>query len=853
MPAGARTARERRRHRRAEQVAPREAGRGPEPSGWVIPALGAVFLLSGAAGLVHEVVWARLLGHLFGATSLAVSTVLAAFMGGLALGSHLVGSRAARLGDRPRVYALLEIGIGVSALVIPLLLTFVQPLYGALWRRFHFSFAVFSILRFVVAGGILLPPTVMMGATLPLLADYVATVRGARVAPAWLYTANLAGAVLGVAAGGFVLMPVLGLHGTILAAAALNVTIGGAVLCLPRLASEVAPRVDRPFGSTYRPSGLLLAAAIGSGFMSLATQVAWTRVLVLIVGSTTYAFSTVLVAYLAALGAGSAWASRRGARAADVRPALAVVHLVMALGVLAAVYAVSRLPFWYVALFQVWRPSSIAATVVLNVAVVLALLAVPVLAAGTVLPLVLIGAAPPDAHDTVRIVGRLYAVNTVGAIVGAVLAGFVLVPRLGSHTTLLGIAALAAAIGVVFAFAVGGKRLPSAALAVATAVGVGVVAGPAWEPRALNAGVSQPHLETVEGMLAESRAQILYHREGPTATVAVAQWTQGGRRSLSINGRVNASDRRDDMMTQVLVAEAPLLIAPRVDDVLLVGWGSGVSAGTALAAPVRQVTAVEIEPAVVEASAFFAHVNHDPRSDPRLRLYEDDARHILLASDDTYDVIVSEPSHPWVSGVSNLFTQDFFRLAARRLRPDGVFSQWLQTYQMSFDTYRSLLATFQSVFPEVLVFGSPFALDCILVGSRQPLRLDLADLDHRWAHAPTQAELGRIGLTRSEHFLATFYLGPDAVRRLVHGAPINTDDNMLVEFSMPRDIVRRLAETSRETFAVLEQAATPVDEVLVDASPFIETPERAEALVDGLIRVGRDPEAYARVLERRRE
>ncbi|TMA36716.1 MAG: hypothetical protein E6J79_12625, partial [Deltaproteobacteria bacterium] len=688
------------------------------------------------------------------------------------------------------------------------------------------------------------------GATLPLLADYVAAVRGARLTPAWLYTANLAGAVLGVAAGGFVLMPMLGLRGTIVSGAALNVAIGLAVLCLPRL-TPVAPPAEGPAGPAYRPSRLLLAAALGSGFMSLATQVAWTRVLVLIVGSTTYAFSTVLLAYLAALGAGSAWASRRGARAADVRPDLAVMHLVMALGLLAAVYAVTRLPFWYVALFRAWQPSSIGATVALNATVVLVLLAVPVLAAGTVLPLVLIGAAPPTARDTGRIVGRLYAVNTVGAIAGAVLAGFVLVPRVGSHATLLGIAVLAAAIGVVFAFVVGGRWLPAAALAGAAAVGVGVVAGPAWQERALDAGVSEPHLPTVEGMLAGSATQLLYHREGPTATVAVARWTQGGRRSLFVNGRVNASDRRDDMMTQVLVAEVPLLIAPRVDDVFLVGWGSGVSAGTALQAPVRHVTAVEIEPAVVEASAFFAHVNHEPRRDPRLRLYEDDARHILLASDDRYDVIISEPSHPWVSGVSNLFTQDFFRLAARRLRPDGVFSQWLQTYQMSFETYRSLLATFQSVFPEVLVFGSPFALDCILLGSRQPIRLDLAELDRRWAYEPTRAETARIGLTRSEHFLATFYLGPDAVRRLVRGAPINTDDNMIVEFNMPRDIARRLAETSRETFAVLEREATPADEVLVDASPFLESPERAEALVDGLTRVGRNPEDYARVLERR--
>src|SRR5712691_5009486 len=225
----------RRERRRVELEQRRSPRRQASPAAWVLRVLAVAFLVSGGAGLIHEVVWARLLGHLFGATSLAISTVLAAFMGGLALGSHWIGTRSDRFTDRRQTYAWLEIGIGVLALLVPLLLDLVEPLYGWLWRRFHFSFAVFSVLRFVIASAILIAPTMMMGATLPVLADYTAALQGLRLAPEWLYTMNLAGAVLGVAAAGFVLMPRIGVWGTIAAGAGLNLVVGATVLGLPRL------------------------------------------------------------------------------------------------------------------------------------------------------------------------------------------------------------------------------------------------------------------------------------------------------------------------------------------------------------------------------------------------------------------------------------------------------------------------------------------------------------------------------------------------------------------------------------------------------------------------------------------
>jgi len=837
MPDGAKPAR---RERRRAELAERK-GQPRAQGDRIVRALGAAFLVSGAAGLMHEVVWSRLLSNLFGATALAVATVLAAFMAGLAIGSWVIGSRAPGLGDRRGLYARLEIGIGVAALLVPLALGLMEPLYGWLWRRFHLSFAAFSLVRFVVAGTILVAPTIMMGATFPVLADYLAALRSRRIAPEWLYTLNLLGAVVGVAAAGFVLMPLVGVWGTILVAAGLNIGVGAAVLRLPPLPEAPVGPTRTPAGA--RPGWLLVLAAFVSGATSLATQVAWTRVLVLVVGSTVYAFSVVLLVYLLALGAGSAWASRFGGRWAGVRAHLAIAHALMALALLVAVSMVNRLPYWYLQVYQSWKPETFAAILALSVGIVLAALLWPVLFAGTVLPLVLVGALEGRTESAGPVVGRLYAVNTAGAILGAVLTGFCLIPLVGSESTLLGVAAVAAAMGCLFALA---GRQPSwlrvLAFSAAAAVALGVSARPDWDFLELHVGVFEPSRITVQNptTLKNRGERAVYAREGPTASVLVAQ-EASGERNLIINARGNASDAPTDMTTQVLLAQVPLLVAPRTDDVFVVGWGSGVTVGSALASPVRHVTAAEIEPAVIEASRFFLHVNHDPLRDPRLRLYEDDARHILLASDDAYDVIISEPPHPWAMGVANIFTQDFYRLVDRRLRDDGVFAQWLQKYQISLDTYRSILAALQSVFPEVVAFNLGASMDSVLIGSRRPLRLDVAELDRRW-NGP---ELGRVGLHTTEDFLARFLLGPGAVRALVEGARVNTDNNMYVEFNGPRDMVLAVGA---DTFSAVEQRVSPVEEILADPRALLASRERLERLIAALRRLEKPTERYERLL-----
>src|SRR5207253_3115110 len=433
----------------------------------------------------------------------------------------------------------------------------------------------------------------------------------------------------------------------------------------------------------------------------------------------------VLLVYLLALGAGSAWASRFGGRWAGVRAHLAIAHALMALALLVAVSMVNRLPYWYLQVYQSWKPETFAAILALSVGIVLAALLWPVLFAGTVLPLVLVGALEGRTESAGPVVGRLYAVNTAGAILGAVLTGFCLIPLVGSESTLLGVAAVAAAMGCLFAVA---GRQPSwlrvLAFSAAAAVALGVSARPDWDFLELHVGVFEPSRITVQNptTLKNRGERAVYAREGPTASVLVAQ-EASGERNLIINARGNASDAPTDMTTQVLLAQVPLLVAPRTDDV--------------------------------------------------------------------------------------------------------VFAQWLQKYQISLDTYRSILAALQSVFPEVVAFNLGASMDSVLIGSRRPLRLDVAELDRRW-NGP---ELGRVGLHATEDFLARFLLGPGAVRALVEGARVNTDNNMYVEFNGPRDMVLAVGA---DTFSAVEQRASPVEEILADPRALLASRERLERLIAAL-------------------
>jgi len=786
-----------------------------------VKAVAVCFVLSGMTGLIYEVLWARMLGLVFGATTLAVSTVLASFMGGLALGSALAGRMAARLRRPLRVYGLIEIAIAVYAMLVPWLFRLVDHVYALLWQQVHPNFYVFSLWRFVLSGLTLLIPTMLMGATLPVLAAVLVRTRAySSTSITRLYTYNLGGAIFGTIIAGFFLLPKLGLLKTILVAAVTNIVIGLVAVVLDRGKDSGAPAANddalvhsesaQPIEEVKGANSFWLSCAFVSGFVTISTQVAWTRVLTMVIGSSTYAFSIVVALFLIGLSLGAYEIGRR-VRTKDLRSTLFKVELGTGVALLLSLWMTNQMPGLLVTLGLRSNVGTWRGLLTLQIICAALLILFPAFLMGTVMPIVLVWAGRKSSELSVKYVGRSYAVNTLGAIAGAFLAGFLFIPRVGTRFTVMFAAALSFVIaGIAFsARDTARDRDVFRALAAGATVIIVVIsflAAPKLNLSELSIGA----YDSLVRVLAKSREtstekepartgpqqhDLLLYEEGPTSTVSVRRdW---GTTALAINGRTNASDG-EDMSTQVMLAQIPLLVAPSIRNGLIVGFASGVSAGAILQSPIESVTCVELEPATVKASHFFDHVNNHPLNDPRLHLVIDDARTYLRGNPARYDLIMSEPSHPWVPGVANLFTEEFFHLGRHRLNDGGVFVQWLQVYQLSNENLRSVLATFHQVFPRVMVFrvgGEAKGKDLILVGSQSPLTLDR--IAERMQDSRVAAELGRVGIKTEADVRAWYVCDEARLAPAVAGAIINTDDNMHVETTAPREAFLPLRLTNQ--------------------------------------------------------
>jgi spermidine synthase len=749
----------------------------------------AAGLFSGAAALVYQVLWTRQITLLLGHTVAAVSTVLATFMGGLALGSGLAGRLLPRTAPAtwPRAYALLELGIAGCALVLPFLLrTGLPPL-------------VSSVI-------LLLAPTLLMGATLPLLT----TLAGGRLESAGrvagtLYAANTVGALAGSLASVFVLLPRFGVWRSTLLAAALNAA--AAALVWRWRPAEPSPTEKRkgatraqPAAPETLPAPVVLAVIGLSGLGALADEVAWTRALVLLIGPTVYAFAFVLAAVITGIALGSAAAAALLPRGRSPQTALGVVEAAAAAASLAVVAAIGRLP---VLAGEIVRSHADRVDRLMGIefAGVLALLGVPCILFGAAFPIAVqllaraAGGAGPAA-------ARTYAWNTVGAVLGAVLAGFVVLPRFGIRATLLAAAGThAVAAALALAGRTRARRWAPAALLAAFVLAAAQI--PPWDRDLLSGGVYKYAVYAAPGRLEEElrAGELDYYREGTEVTVSVKR--VGGTLSLAVDGKVDATSG-GDMLTQRLLAHLPLLLHPSPKEACVIGLGSGVTAGSALAHSLRRLDAVEISPEVAEAARLFSRFNRGVLDDPRLALRVADGRNHLLRTDRRYDVIISEPSNPWMAGVSSLFTRDFFLLARARLAPGGVFCQWAHVYNMHPRDLRTVVGSFTDAFPAAALFVANEG-DILLIGGQPALpTADAGALARRMAEAAVKDDLAKVEV-RSASGLATLYaLGGDALARFAGDAPRHTDDRPRLEFSAPRYLH---ADTARENYALILEAA----------------------------------------------
>jgi spermidine synthase len=855
------------------------------------------FFASGTSGLVYQVVWVRELVLVFGATTFAVSTVLTAFMGGLALGSFYFGRRSESLARPLRLYGWLEIGIGLYGLAVPFIFAALPVIYHPIWRWLQLSFFTLSLVRFFFAALVLILPTALMGATLPVLASYYARDPhriGLRVGS--LYALNTFGAVIGAAITGFALIPLLGMHATTATAAAINITLGLVALRISRLEESdrvvsdksesdlTSHHVETPkkLSATERAKvnsitsdnlsrraliAVLVSFAV-SGFIALAYEVIWSRVLALIIGSSVYAFSIMLTTFLIGLAAGAAVVSRFADRIRRPVMAFAVIEIGVGITSFIGAHLFNDLPYVFVQLYRIIGSHSFSVLLFARFLISALVMIGPTLLLGALFPLVVrIISTSAKARTSGRTVGEAYAANTIGAIVGSFASGFFLIPFLG----LLGSLRLCAALNFVVAAALffvlpkrdenaatrrrsdtatrrrewarGGKGerekerrgegrqtshplprplAPSpprpltawAGIAVSALCIVGIVLlEPAWDSQVMSSAVYRyaPQLSNKSkselfDYLKGGQGESIFYKEGITATVAVQRLGDG--RVLKVNGKPEASTT-GDMPTQILIGSLPLLVRQQTDDVLLIGLGSGVTLGSVEQFPVKRVTCVELEPAVVEATHYFEDVNNRPLTDPRLRLISNDGRNFIYTTDEKFDVIISEPSNPWLTGVANLFTLEYFKRGAERLKDDGLFGQWLQLYEMAPEDVRTLVATFHAAFPYVYVFRGAEG-DLMLLGSKIDRKLDMSIIQSHFDEPSIAADLKRIKTTQATDLLSRFYLGPQEVINLTNGAQLNTDNNALIEFNAPRRVGTTEETVERNVRQLLAQAVSPL-------------------------------------------
>jgi len=799
-----------------------------------------LFFLSGATGLLYQVVWVRLFGHLFGATVLAVSTVLGAYMAGLAAGGLWGGRIAGRLERPVRTYGLLELGLAVWAGFIPLLLQATDPLWIAIYPALRDSPGLLSFVRFIVSLLVLLPPTFLMGATLPLLVAHTDRAGGdARKRVAYLYATNTFGAVAGTAVASFLLLPVLGLGRTLAVGVVLNVAVALLALALGRRpAATTTPRPDgaaRAADPESQPAAiprrLLLGTAAALGFAALAFEVLWTRTLSLALGTTTYAFAIVLTVFLTGIASGSVLAGRLlrdPARALRWFRAAPAAIGICAIGLLPLF---DRLPDLFVSMSARGDGSWFESLLVKFTLAALPLLP-PTLISGAAFPLAV--GIDRTVGGASRSVGDVYAANTIGAILGAWAAGFLLIPAVGLRSGIAVAATLPIAATCAMLLL---RRDPGAARGrvVAGVLAAGTVllfvALPDWNRAALTRGGFAAGIDlrrTGLKAIPADRSELLFLEEGITTTVTVRRWRD--EISMQMNGVTEASNT-GDLATQVLIGALPAILHSAPRDILVLGLGSGITATAAAKRPgVERVVCVEISEAVVHGARFFAEVNDGILDDPRFELVVADGRDHLRLSGDTWDCIVSEPSNAWNAGIGALMTSEFFATCRARLRPGGIVGSWLHGYSLSPSALRSVLAAARTAFPRVSLWSTAWG-DFLIVAGDETLAFDVGHVLRLGSDPEVARLLAAADTPDALTLLSHAILAGEALDRWLGDFPPNSDDNLYLEFEAPRLLYR---DTMPGLFGELHRAGGGIEEFVTNApAGFLERiPEarRARAL-----------------------
>jgi spermidine synthase len=751
-----------------------------------LPWLLLLFFGSGCAALIYEIVWFQLLQLVIGSSAISLGVLLGAYMGGLCLGSVALSRVLSRRWHPLRVYAALEIGIGLFGLLLLFALPAVQSVYVA--NVGHGLAGI--LLRGVVSAVCLLPPTLLMGATLPAMARWTESHPQGVSWLGFFYGGNLAGAVFGCLFAGFYLLRVYDLGVATYVAAAINAVVALLALAIAAFARWTPPVVlsqaDTP---AFAPGRFWAFLAIGlSGLTALGAEVVWTRLLALILGGTVYAFSIILAVFLVGLGIGSALGSYAARVVARPRLALGCCQLLLTAGLAWTAYMLARsLPYWPI-------DPALTSNPWLNFQLDLARCFWAILPAtilwGASFPLALAAASSPG-RDAGRLVGSVYAANTIGAILGAIGFSLIVIPWLGTQNAqrlLIGVSLVSALVMLLPLLRPSRDTALAPRLVGALALGAALGVA-AW--------LVQDVAKIPAGLVAYGRnlatwtdlPSFLYVGEGLNSSVAVSQFSNGVR-NFHVSGKVEASTEAQDMRLQRMLSHLPALAHPTPRSVLIVGCGAGITAGTFVLYPsIQRIVICEIEPLIPQVVArYFANENEHVLDDPRLEIVYDDGRHFLLTTREKFDIITSDPIHPWVKGSAALYTQEYFELCKQHLNPGGFVSQWVPLYESTLPAVQSELRTFFEVFPEGTVWSNDIGgagYDLVVMGRANPAPTNLDELQQRLARPDYRAvaqSLSQIGFTSVISLLSTYAGQGSDFRLWLRNAAINRDLNQRLQY-----------------------------------------------------------------------
>jgi spermidine synthase len=742
-----------------------------------------LFFASGFCGLVYEVIWAKVLHKIVGCSLHAVTLVMAAFMSGLALGS-LLGARFTRSRRNGlKVYAVLEAGIGCFALLSPFVLDSLIPLYVGLHRVLASSPSGAHALRFALGFLALMVPATMMGATLPVMAHDLDRRRPGLVRNlGYLYGFNTLGATLGCFATGFLLIPTLGIAWTVRSAAVINMLAAVLALRLGRLAPEAAPpTLEQPVspaddGQPAFRIALLLPAFALSGFFSMGYEVLWTKAVAFFISNTAYAFSAMLTTFLLGLGVGGVLVGAFAKRFKRLWFGFGLIEVLIGASALVSLIIFAK--FSHPAGFDNSSGTSLGFKFIYSFLVMF----VPTVLMGLLLPLA--GRLLVRGTDaTGSGVGRLYAVNTLGCVAGAALTGFVLIPWLGIPKSIVLLCAAQVLMGLVLIMSapeLAPRRRATWAVGVAVVIPVFIMVLP-----------TGGKIYSSLNQTGSPGSQSIFYREGAASIVEVIESPEGVR-DLVINGSLNASPYPVSVGLRAhrLISQLPLMLHPDPRRLLLLGLGSGMTAGAALAFDgLENIDCAELSPDVAMASSHFEPWNHGVTGSPKFTITFEDGRNFMLTSPRTYDVITLESIHPkWDAGNASLYSREFYRLCKSRLNPGGFISQWAPLNGMTLQEFKTILRTFSLAFPHASLWfvqptGYLASTNAILLGGQEPLAIDTDHLAAAFANPALARDLAEQGVDNPIQVLDGFIMEGEALQRFAgQDVPLNTDDHPVLEY-----------------------------------------------------------------------